>query len=122
MAFAAPLPLPRALLPAVLAVLAASSGPVPARAQVQVQLQCAGTLLETRGSAELKRDTQRLAVSLGLEAEAADADGALAALQRWGDPDQRSALVSAFLEQGFSAVSVDLEGLVSGKLNRSLRG
>ncbi|MDI9407145.1 MAG: SIMPL domain-containing protein [Chitinophagaceae bacterium] len=47
-----------------------------------MQLQCAGTLLETRGSAELKRDTRRLAVSLGLEAEAADADGALAALQR----------------------------------------
>jgi uncharacterized protein YggE len=54
----------------------------PAGAQVQVQLQCTGTLLETRGSAEVKRDTQRLAVSLGLEAEAADADGALAALQR----------------------------------------
>ncbi len=49
---------------------------------MQVQLQCTGTLLETRGSAEVKRDTQRLAVSLGLEAEAADADGALAALQR----------------------------------------
>jgi uncharacterized protein YggE len=82
MAPAAPLPLPRAWLPAVLTLLAASSGPVAAQAQVQVQLQCAGTLLETRGSAELKRDTQRLAVSLGLEAEAADADGALAALQR----------------------------------------
>ena len=54
----------------------------PSRSQVQVQLQCRGALLETRGSAELKRDTQRLAVSLGLEAEAADADGALAALQR----------------------------------------
>jgi uncharacterized protein YggE len=82
MPFASPLPLLRALLPAALSLLAASVGPVPARAQVQVQLQCAGTLLETRGSAELKRDTQRLAVSLGLEAEAADADAALAALQR----------------------------------------
>ncbi|MFN4868181.1 MAG: SIMPL domain-containing protein [Cyanobium sp.] len=82
MAPAPPLPLPRALLPALLALLAASGGPLPVRAQVQVQLQCTGTLLETRGSAELKRDTQRLAVSLGLEAEAADADGALAALQR----------------------------------------
>jgi uncharacterized protein YggE len=70
------------LLPAALLLLAASGVSVPAQAQVQVQLQCAGTLLETRGSAELKRDTQRLAVSLGLEAEAADADGALAALQR----------------------------------------
>jgi uncharacterized protein YggE len=54
----------------------------PSRAQVQVQLQCRGALFETRGSAELKRDTQRLAVSLRLEAEAADADRALAALQR----------------------------------------
>ncbi|MFM7648596.1 MAG: SIMPL domain-containing protein [Cyanobium sp.] len=81
MPFASPLPLLRAVLPAALSLLAASAGPVPARAQVQVQLQCAGTLLETRGSAELKRDTQRLAVSLGLEAEAADADAALAALQ-----------------------------------------
>ena len=50
------------------------------------------------------------------------ADQLSGALQRWGDPEQRSALVGAFLEQGFSAVSVDLEGLVSGKLNRSLRG
>jgi uncharacterized protein YggE len=82
MAPATPLPLPRALLPAALLLLAAAGVFLPARAQVQVQLQCAGTLLETRGSAELKRDTQRLAVSLGLEAEAADADGALAALQR----------------------------------------
>ena len=32
----------------------------------------------------------------------------------------RPALVAAFLELGFTAVSVDLEGLVSGKLNRAL--
>lgn len=82
MAPATPLPRPRVLLPAALLPLAAASVFLPVRAQVQVQLQCAGTLLETRGSAELKRDTQRLAVSLGLEAEAADADGALAELQR----------------------------------------
>jgi uncharacterized protein YggE len=82
MATLSPLPLLRAVLPLSL-WLAATSGPsLPARAQGQVQLQCTGTLLEVRGSAELKRDTQRLAVSLGLEAEAADADGALAALQR----------------------------------------
>ncbi|MFM2123121.1 MAG: hypothetical protein RLZZ589_1558, partial [Cyanobacteriota bacterium] len=30
-------------------------------------------------------------------------------------------VIEAFLAQGFSAVGVDLEGLVSGKLNRSLR-
>jgi len=28
--------------------------------------------------------------------------------------------VAAFLELGFTAVSLDLEGLVSGKLNRAL--
>jgi uncharacterized protein YggE len=82
MATAGPLPLLRCLLPVALGLVAGSGGPIPAGAQVQVQLQCTGTLLETRGSAELKRDTQRLAVSLGLEAEAADPDGALAALQR----------------------------------------
>ena len=35
-------------------------------------------------------------------------------------PQLRPALVAAFLELGFTAVSLDLEGLVSGKLNRSL--
>lgn len=53
-----------------------------ARAQTQVQLSCDGTLLESRGQAEIKRDTRLLLVSLGLEAEAADADRALAALQQ----------------------------------------
>jgi len=32
----------------------------------------------------------------------------------------RGELVEAFQELGFSAVSLDLEGLVSGKLNREL--
>jgi len=50
------------------------------------------------------------------------ADQLAEALRRWSDPQQRKALVGAFLEQGFSAVSVDLEGLVSGKLNRELPG
>ncbi len=35
-------------------------------------------------------------------------------------PKERQELVSQFLALGFTAVSVDLEGLVSGKLNRSL--
>lgn len=82
MASIAPLPRLRAVLPLSLWLVAASGPSLPARAQGQVQLACAGTLLEVRGSAELKRDTQRLAVSLGLEAEATDADGALAELQR----------------------------------------
>jgi uncharacterized protein len=35
-------------------------------------------------------------------------------------PKERQELVIQFLALGFTAVSVDLEGLVSGKLNRSL--
>lgn len=54
---------------------------LPARSQTQVQLSCQGTLLEARGRAEIKRDTRSLRVSLGLEAEAGDADGALRLLQ-----------------------------------------
>jgi len=37
------------------------------------------------------------------------------------NPQLREALVAAFLDLGFTAVSLDLEGLVSGKLNRVLR-
>ena len=35
--------------------------------------------------------------------------------------DLRQELVQVFLQLGFTAVSLDLEGLVSGKLNRSLQ-
>ncbi len=52
----------------------------PARADVQ--LRCDGTQLEARGSAEQSRPIRRLQLSLSLEAEAADTDGALAELQR----------------------------------------
>lgn len=44
------------------------------------------------------------------------------ALQRWADPHLRQQLVEAFRQLGFSAVGLDLEGLVSGKLNRELVG
>ncbi|APD47889.1 SIMPL domain-containing protein [Synechococcus sp. CS-602] len=54
--------------------------PLPALSQ-QVQLRCDGTLLEARGNAEVKRTTERLRFSLGLEAEAATAELALPALQ-----------------------------------------
>lgn len=47
----------------------------------EVQLRCDGTLLEARGSAERQRPLARIAFSLGLEAEAASADGALGLLQ-----------------------------------------
>ncbi|MEY4430417.1 MAG: ATP-dependent sacrificial sulfur transferase LarE [Cyanobacteriota bacterium] len=73
--------------------------------------------LRQQGWPELRVRSQGDAARIELPA-----DQLSSALQRWGDPEQRSALVDAFLEQGFSAVSVDLEGLVSGKLNRGLRG
>ncbi|MEO1002000.1 MAG: ATP-dependent sacrificial sulfur transferase LarE [Cyanobacteria bacterium J06638_7] len=42
------------------------------------------------------------------------------ALRGWAEPQQRADLVATFLGFGFSAVALDLEGLVSGKLNREL--
>ena len=56
--------------------------PAAGLAQSQVQLACTGTLVEARGSAELKRPTQRLRFSLTLEAEETSTDAALASLQR----------------------------------------
>ena len=43
------------------------------------------------------------------------------ALQQLAAAGLRAELVAAFLALGFQAVSLDLEGLVSGKLNRALR-
>ena len=40
------------------------------------------------------------------------------ALARWAEPEARGAVVQTFRDLGFTAVSLDLEGLVSGKLNR----
>ncbi len=69
--------LPALLFPALVQVVQ----PTAAVAQAQVQLQCNGTLLEARGSAELRRQASRFSFSLGLEAEAASSDQALEALQ-----------------------------------------
>ena len=44
------------------------------------------------------------------------------AMGRWAEVGPRQELVAAFLALGFSAVGLDLEGLVSGKLNRELAG
>ncbi len=53
-------------------------GPAPA---ADLQLHCAGTLLEARGSAERQRPVIRIAFSLSLEAEDPIAEGALGRLQ-----------------------------------------
>lgn len=52
-----------------------------------------------------------------IELDCAELPDLLVALQR---DDWRRQLVQTFLGLGFTAVSLDLEGLVSGKLNRSL--
>jgi len=44
------------------------------------------------------------------------------ALIMWSDNGRRDAVVGRLRELGFTAVSLDLEGMVSGKLNRSLPG
>lgn len=80
-----------ALLPALL--LGASLAAAPAMAEGQVQLSCAGTLLEARGQAETRRTTASLKASLSLEAEGANADQALGLLQ------QRLAAVRSALQQ-----------------------
>lgn len=75
------LPVPLGLLrPAAVALLMAAAL-APAAARAQVQLRCDGTLLESRGSAEMERPTRRLLFSLGLEADGAGTDAALGLLQ-----------------------------------------
>lgn len=53
-----------------------------ATAQTQVQLSCPGTVLQSSGSAEIKRTIESLDLSLTLQAEGGTADAALAELQR----------------------------------------
>jgi len=64
-----------------------------ARAEGQVQLSCAGTLLEARGQAETRRTAATLKASLSLEAEGTTADQALGLLQ------ERLANVRSALQQ-----------------------
>lgn len=73
---------PRLGLALLIPLLATAWASPSARAEGQVQLSCAGTLLETRGQAERTRVTRRLLFSLSLSAEAPTADQALAQLQR----------------------------------------
>lgn len=80
-------------LPAALLLAPSLAGGGAAQAEGQVQLSCAGTLLEARGQAETRRATVTLRASLSLEAEAATADLALDQLQ------QRLAAVRSALQQ-----------------------
>jgi uncharacterized protein YggE len=67
-------------LPFLLPLLAVAAG-LARPALGQVQLRCEGTLLEARGAAERRQATRWLRFSLGIEADGATADSALASLQ-----------------------------------------
>jgi len=71
--------------------------------------------LRQRGFPELRVRCQGQAARIELPGERL-----AEALACWQQPGQRQALVAAFRGLGFSTVSLDLEGLVSGKLNRDL--
>jgi uncharacterized protein len=71
--------------------------------------------LRQRGWRELRVRSQGDTARIELPA-----DQLAAALESWADPRVRVGLVQAFIDLGFTALSLDLEGLVSGKLNRTL--
>ncbi|MFM7315117.1 MAG: ATP-dependent sacrificial sulfur transferase LarE, partial [Cyanobium sp.] len=71
--------------------------------------------LRQQGFAELRVRSQGEAARIELPAVALQT-----LLADLGSTGRRQALVEAFRTLGFSAVSLDLEGLVSGKLNREL--
>jgi len=71
--------------------------------------------LRQRGFAELRVRSQGETARIEIPAA-----GLPAALERLAQGELRPELVGAFREIGFTAVALDLEGLVSGKLNRAL--
>ena len=81
------------------------------------QVGAAEAWLRQRGWRELRVRCQ--GETARIELAASDLPRLLLDLQQEG---LRQELVQAFLNLGFTAVSLDLEGLVSGKLNRALSG
>ena len=79
------------------------------------QVAAAEDWLRQQGWPEVRVRSQGQTARLELPAAALQQ-----ALLSWSDPQQRSAVVEMFLGLGFTAVALDLEGLVSGKLNRAL--
>ncbi len=71
--------------------------------------------LRRRGFPELRVRSQGETARIEIPAA-----GLPAALERLARGDLRPELVGAFRRMGFTAVALDLEGLVSGKLNRAL--
>ena len=87
----------------------------PITAQRLERVAAAEAWLRQQGFAELRVRSQGETARVELpSAQLSEALGL------WADPTRRGALVEAFLALGFTAVALDLEGLVSGKLNRDL--
>ena len=87
----------------------------PITAQRLERVAAAEAWLRQQGFAELRVRSQGETARVELPAAQLSE-----ALRLWADPTRREALVEAFLALGFTAVALDLEGLVSGKLNRDL--
>jgi len=88
----------------------------PITAQRLTRVAAAEDWLRQRGFPELRVRSQGQTARIELPA-----DRLSAALAQWGDAGLRQELVVAFRELGFTAVALDLEGLVSGKLNRDIQ-
>ena len=81
-----------------------------------VRVAAAEDWLRGRGFTELRVRSQGETARIELPAAQL-----AAALERLGAGALREELVQAFAQLGFTAVALDLEGLVSGKLNRALK-
>jgi uncharacterized protein len=88
----------------------------PITAPRLVRVAEAEAWLRQRGYCDLRVRSQ--GETARIELAAAEMPQLLQGLQHEG---LRQELVQAFVALGFTAVSLDLEGLVSGKLNRALR-
>ncbi|MCP9835011.1 MULTISPECIES: ATP-dependent sacrificial sulfur transferase LarE [unclassified Cyanobium] len=82
-----------------------------------VRVAAAEDWLRQRGFPELRVRSQGETARIEIPAA-----GLPAALECLAHGELRPQLVGAFRDLGFTAVALDLEGLVSGKLNRSLEG
>jgi len=79
------------------------------------QVAAAEDLLRQQGWREVRVRSQGSTARIELPAT-----GMAEAFSRWGDEGLRRNVVAELLALGFTAVALDLEGLVSGKLNREL--
>jgi pyridinium-3,5-biscarboxylic acid mononucleotide sulfurtransferase len=79
------------------------------------QVAAAEDLLRQQGWREVRVRSQGQTARIELPA-----DCLAEAFARWRDDRLRQAVVRGLLDLGFTAVALDLEGLVSGKLNRGL--